>query len=840
MSSIHWILGYILLTAFIIFVSDLARRYFNYKWQVAQKSVLLELTPPSISHKSPLATEQLFSVLYHLGSMSNWKDRLLDRSASFSFEVVSTRHEGIRYLVRLSQDSQAVFEQQVAAYLPGAKYKVVEDYINQVHEGYLSLNEFTQGRHFAYPLASHETLAQHDPIAYIAGSMTRLEADELVAFQLVVSPAQLREVRLISNKLILGKDPNLYAKHRKLLFRLIRLMFLAPLILIHELANITAPRVVGAQYPKRSSRPDYLQTPASQTLFASIQDKLNQPIFKAGIRTMVISRDKQTVNRTASSLTAALGSFTVPGYQGLYAKRLFPRRFRLPYRMQSFRYRLLAPFTKWSCVLSVSEVASLYHFPYGQTSSTENLVRSSSRTLPASAELKHSADTSEFDIVLGLNKHNGSNTPIGLTAAERERHVFVVGATGNGKTTMLQGAAIQDIKNGKGLAVIDPHGDMAETLLEYIPEDRLDDVIYFNPEDIDYPIGLNFLELPKDLSPSKLALEKDFVTEAIVSLFRKTFSEDDSGGHRIESILRNAIRTAFTVEGATLFTLYDLLTDDIFRKSVVSKLEDKRLIQFWNNEFGRAGHMQRVKMMGGVTNKLGRFDSSIVARRVIEQAESTIDFEDIINSGKILICNFAKGSIGEDTASLFGTAMLTKLQLAALRRVRIKQTERRPFYLYVDEFQNFATESFLQMLSEARKYKLFLTMAEQSPAQQAEKRLTQIILDNVGTVVCFRVRAASEKLLLPIFQPYLETGEIASLPAYSYYVKINGMKSYEPLSGETVVNEDSGVNNIAVEVVLQSRKNYANAYINPAKDFMIDKTEVEDPNGESDNESLAA
>jgi hypothetical protein len=165
-----------------------------------------------------------------------------------------------------------------------------------------------------------------------------------------------------------------------------------------------------------------------------------------------------------------------------------------------------------------------------------------------------------------------------------------------------------------------------------------------------------------------------------VSLFRKTFSEDDTGSHRIETILRNTIRAAFSVEGATLFTLYDLLTDNKFRKSVVAGLDDKRLVQFWNNEFGRAGNMQRVKMMSGVTSKLSRFDASIVARRVIEQEKSTIDFDDIINSGKILICNFAKGSIGEDTAELFGTAILTKLQLSALRRVRIKQENRRSFY----------------------------------------------------------------------------------------------------------------------------------------------------------------
>jgi hypothetical protein len=265
--------------------------------------------------------------------------------------------------------------------------------------------------------------------------------------------------------------------------------------------------------------------------------------------------------------------------------------------------------------------------------------------------------------------------------------------------------------------------------------------------------------------------------------------------------------------------LYDLLTDTKYRNSITQNLTDIRLKQFWHSEFAKAGNMQRVKMTSGVTTKLGRYDSSAVVRGVIGQTTSTIDFDDILASGKILICNFAKGSIGEDTAELFGTAVLTKLQLATLRRVRLNQSNRRPYFLYVDEFQHFATHSFLQMLSEARKYKLFLTMAEQSTAQQEEQRLVHIILDNVGTVVCFRVRAASEKLLLPIFQPSIQTGEIANLSAYHYYIKIAGMETHEPLSGVTVVLDEPDNPKMAQKVIDASRRKYATKFVitNPKK-----------------------
>jgi hypothetical protein len=303
---------------------------------------------------------------------------------------------------------------------------------------------------------------------------------------------------------------------------------------------------------------------------------------------------------------------------------------------------------------------------------------------------------------------------------------------------MLLGGIVQDMQNGKGIAVIDPHGDLAEEVLRHIPESRLDDVVYFNPDDLDYPLGLNLLELPPGLSGTDLLRERDLITESVISIFRKLFSGDDSGGHRVEYILRNAVQTALTLPDATLFTVYDLLNDPTYQKTVVKGLTDRNLRNFWWHELGRAGDYQRVKMAAGVTAKIGRFLFSASAKQILEQPRSTLDFDDIIASGKILICNVSKGRLGEDTASLFGTTVLARLQIATLRRARLKTAHRRPFYVYVDEFQNFATTSFVQMLSEARKYKLFLTMAEQSTSQQEQQRMVQIILANVGTLVCFR------------------------------------------------------------------------------------------------------
>ncbi|MDQ5969957.1 MAG: hypothetical protein QG593_474 [Patescibacteria group bacterium] len=330
-----------------------------------------------------------------------------------------------------------------------------------------------------------------------------------------------------------------------------------------------------------------------------------------------------------------------------------------------------------------------------------------------------------------------------------------------------------------------------------------------NPDDLTYPIGINLLELTPGLTGDDLLREKDLITESTISVMRKIFSEDDSGGHRIEYVLRNTIQTALTMEHPTLFTIFRILNDSKFRREALKTVEDEDLKNFWKNELGKAGDFQKVKMVAGITAKIGRFLFSASAKRILEQEKSTIDFSDILDSSKILICNFSKGLLGEDTSALFGTTVLAKLQVASLRRARTKQSERRSFYLYVDEFQNFATMSFVQMLSEARKYKLFLTMAEQSTSQQDQQRLVDIILANVGTVICFRSGSpADERFVLPLFYPYIEQGEIANLPAYNFYARISAMHAQEPLSGSTVLLRDEGSARVASKVVIQSRGSY--------------------------------
>jgi hypothetical protein len=461
-------------------------------------------------------------------------------------------------------------------------------------------------------------------------------------------------------------------------------------------------------------------------------------------------------------------------------------------------------------VLSVSEVSDIYHFPFTKTTRTEDIQKIHSKELPAPVSLKKA---NNLDVVFAKNMYGGATTMIGLTGDERRRHMYILGATGTGKSTLLLSMIDQDLRNGKGLCVIDPHGELIDNILPLIPENRIDDVVYINPDDISYPVGLNLLELPTDIEGDLLLREKELIAESIISIFHKIY-DDKYSGPRMEYILRNTIHTAFITKNPTLFTIYKLLINEDFRKEVIKDLEDENLIDFWKYEFSKAGDYQKVKMISPITNKIGRFLFSPTAKRILEQEKSTVNFEDIMDAGKILLCNVSKGKIGEDNSEVFGSLIMTKIQLAALKRARVKSEARRDFYLYVDEFQNFATPSFAQILSEARKYKLNAVLAHQTTSQLKDQSLVNVTLANTGTIVCFRTaNPEDERLILPQFIPYIQPGEIDNLPSFHFYIKINAIHPEEPFSGETILVKIPEERGQSERIIKASREHFAKEFI---------------------------
>lgn len=389
----------------------------------------------------------------------------------------------------------------------------------------------------------------------------------------------------------------------------------------------------------------------------------------------------------------------------------------------------------------------------------------------------------------------------GIKTDDRRRHMYLIGKTGMGKSTVLENMIVDDIRAGHGVAVVDPHGDLAEKIIEFIPTERIKDVVYFNPSDINFPIAFNVVE---QVEPHL----RHLVASGLIGVFQKLWA--DSWGPRLEYILRNAILAILDFPGSTLMGVVRMLSDKNYRKKVVANIKDPVVKAFWEKEFSGYADKFASEAVSPIQNKVGQFLSNSLMRNVIGQVKSSIDIRDIMDNGKILIMNLSKGRIGEDNSALLGAMMITKIQLAAMSRVDIPEKERRDFYLYIDEFQNFSTDSFANILSEARKYRLNLILAHQYIEQLSEK-VKPAVFGNVGTMVVFRVGAADAEELVKEFTPTFTEEDLVNLPKYEMYLKlmIDGISS-SPFSalGLPPLKEEEKTNNVE-KVIDHSRKNYA-------------------------------
>lgn len=365
----------------------------------------------------------------------------------------------------------------------------------------------------------------------------------------------------------------------------------------------------------------------------------------------------------------------------------------------------------------------------------------------------------------------------GIKRDDRRRHMYLIGKTGMGKSTVIENMIVQDIINGEGVALVDPHGDLAEKIINYVPSNRVNDVIYFNPADVGFPISFNVMEAVSQE-------HKHLVASGLVGVFKKLWA--DSWGPRLEYILRNAILALLDYPGSTLLGVNRMFVDKSYRTKVVAKIQDPVVKAFWVDEYAKYTQQFATEAVASIQNKIGQFLSTALIRNIVGQVKSTINIRDIMDGKKILIMNLSKGRIGEDASALLGAMMITKIQLAAMSRIDMPETQRNDFYLYVDEFQNFATESFANILSEARKYRLDLILAHQY-IEQLNEVVSAAVFGNVGTIMCFRVGAADAEFLVKEFTPHFEEDDLVNLAKYEIYMKlmIDGVAS-NPFSAHTL------------------------------------------------------
>jgi len=419
----------------------------------------------------------------------------------------------------------------------------------------------------------------------------------------------------------------------------------------------------------------------------------------------------------------------------------------------------------------------------------------------------------------------------GIKLDDRRRHMYVIGKTGMGKTTMLENMVLHDIYAGHGLGIVDPHGDYAEKIIDFIPPKRINDVVYFNPADLNFPIGFNILEV-------KTEEQKHLVAAGLMSIFKKIWV--DMWSSRMEYILNNTLLALLDYPGSTLLGINRMLADKAYRRRVISKLKDPVVKAFWQNEFAGYNERYAQEAVAPIQNKIGQFLSASVIRNMVAQIKSTINIREIMDSKKILIMNLSKGRIGEDNSRLLGGMLITEIQLAAMERVDTPEAQRQDFFLYVDEFQNFASSSFANILSEARKYRLSLIMAHQYVAQ-LDETVRDAVFGNVGTVSTFRVGAGDAEMLAKEYAPVFTEEDLVNLPKYHIFLKlmIDGVAS-QPFSAVTMppIGHSTGSTEKVIRV---SRERYAKP-----RDQIEDKImrwsgmAPEDDDMESEEEELAA
>ncbi|MGC8651370.1 MAG: CxxC-x17-CxxC domain-containing protein [Minisyncoccia bacterium] len=411
---------------------------------------------------------------------------------------------------------------------------------------------------------------------------------------------------------------------------------------------------------------------------------------------------------------------------------------------------------------------------------------------------------------IGITNFRNDYQRFGIKTDDRRRHMYLVGKSGVGKTTMIENMAIQDIRNGKGIGLIDPHGELIERIIHFIPKERIKDVIYFNPSDLEWPIAFNVIEeVPLEL--------RHLVVAGLMGVFKKIWP--DVWSARMEYILNNTLLALLEYPGSTLLGVNRMLSDNDFRKAIVERVTDPVVKSFWEKEFSRYNDRFATEAIAPIQNKVGQFISNPLIRNIIGQKTTKIDLREIMDSGKIFLANVSKGLIGEENSALLGALLITKLQLAAMSRIDTREEERRDFFLYIDEFQNFSTESFANIFAEARKYRLNLILAHQYIAQLNDM-VRDAIFGNIGTLITFRTGPEDAELLEKYFMPDFTQEDIINLPNFNFYIKlmIDGYLT-KGFSGINIPPSALPPESYIQDIIQYSRENYASPREEVEKDM---------------------
>lgn len=673
--------------------------------------VCLQVAVPRDNEIKIDAMEQIFSSLYSIKKGSNGPLGLLtflQVQPHISFEIVG-RKEDIRFYIVVPEKLRDLLEKQIHGGYPGAEIKVVDEPTIFDEQGSVEFSWLALRNAEYNPLQTYKNLAT-DPMAGLSSALAKMGDGEGAHIQILIYPA----------------DNNWKSKGRAWI----------------------------GKTKKNESNPEKASYKVDAKVMEAVESKVSKPGFRTTIRIVVSSASADSAKTHLANIKAAFEQYSgdLNGFKGrkVKLKGMFMTDF-------IYRYQPMTYFDDWT-ILNAEELATIYHFP-NKTVETPHIHWLSAKSAPAPAGIPTSG------LYIGKSVFRGMTRPVYVSDADRERHMYIIGRTGTGKTELMKTMILQDMRAGKGLCVIDPH-DLAEDLLGYIPPERAEDVIFFDPSDEEWPMGLNLLETNNEQ-------ERHMATNAVIGMMYKLYDPHKTGiiGPRFEHAIRNAMLTVMDgVDGGTFIEVVQALQRPEFVQEMLPRVKDPLVRRYWTDQIAQTSDFHKSEVLDYIVSKFGRFITNKTIRNIIGQNKSAFNFRKVMDEGKILIINLSKGKLGEENSNFLGLVLVPRLVAAAMSRADVPETQRRPFYLYVDEFQNFATPDFATILSEARKYKLNLIVANQFTSQM-EDEVKNAVFGNVGTLMSFRTGVADANFLQHEFSPTFNEADLLNIERFHVYIK---------------------------------------------------------------------
>ncbi|HVQ44987.1 MAG TPA: type IV secretion system DNA-binding domain-containing protein [Candidatus Saccharimonadia bacterium] len=758
------------------------------KWINTTENILLLVEVPKDNEKKELSAEQMFASLHGILRPKSELTREGSVQEHVSFEIVARRNS-IQFYVWTPRHLKDFVESQIYAQYPTVQIKEgPQDYAAADIAGrtiYGTELGLTKDTHLPIKtFASFEV----DPLAGITGVLAKLEqTGEEVWIQILARPVddawQDQGKSYVENVKAGGAKGGLGSLFKNSLL---------------ELPSYIVSNFFGALFAPPSSKekaaPGKVELgTGQQAVIKAVEEKITKLGYEVKIRIAYLGPDDASARQRLQAIVGGFKQFNTTNLNGFTNARMY----NSPEFIGDYQARL---FFDTGYILNIEELASLYHLPH-KSVETPNMVWTTAKTSepPSNIPVEGIGEAGDLSL-FGLTNFRGRHLKFGIKRKDRGRHMYIIGQTGAGKSFLLQLLTLSDIYHDVGFAIVDPHGDYATDIMKYIPEHRLNDVIYLNPADREFPMAFNPMEIT---DPAM----KDHISSELVGVLKRMF---ESWGPRLEYILRYTILALLDHPDSTMLDIPRMLNEKDFRKEVIRSVQDPVVKSFWVTEFASWNEKFASEAVAPVLNKVGAFVANPLVRNIIGQKKSAFNIRQIMDEGKILLVNLSRGQVGEDNAAILGALMVTKIQLAAMSRADMPLEDRRPFYLYVDEFQNFATDSFAVILSEARKYGLNLTVANQYVSQMPEV-VRDAVFGNVGTMVSFRIGPSDSTVLGKYFEPVFEAIDLTKLHNQNIFISmiIDGEKA-PPFSAATLRMPDPE-NDLTPTIIQMTRDRLASA-----------------------------